>query len=285
MSNAISDNAICLRRWDFSETSQTVALLTREHGLIRGLAKGAKRPKSRFSGGFDLLTRGQVLAIIKKSSELALLTEWHLEQVYRTPRRVLHANRIGLFMADLVLHFLDEHDPHPRTFDALATALDGVEAAGTNEASMVECSAWLLRFHLTLLRDVGYQPQLHTNARTGKAMEEQAAIFGFSPTAGGIVVDDGQEGVWRVRARTIELLRHADALRDDSGAAALNALHTTHAAEDFDRANRLLAAYARELLGRQLPSFAWIFPDLVVGRNDSVVLANQSDQRATKRKD
>ncbi|MCH7601829.1 MAG: recombination protein O N-terminal domain-containing protein, partial [Planctomycetes bacterium] len=35
--------AICIRRWDFSETSQTVSLFTSEAGIIRGLAKGAKR--------------------------------------------------------------------------------------------------------------------------------------------------------------------------------------------------------------------------------------------------
>ncbi|MCH7602254.1 MAG: recombination protein O N-terminal domain-containing protein, partial [Planctomycetes bacterium] len=59
----ISDYAICIRRWDFSETSQTVSLFTRESGIIRGLAKGAKREKGNFSGGFDLLTLGQVVAI------------------------------------------------------------------------------------------------------------------------------------------------------------------------------------------------------------------------------
>ena len=42
----ITDNAICIRRWDYSETSQTVSLLLRNHGVIRGLVKGAKRPGS-----------------------------------------------------------------------------------------------------------------------------------------------------------------------------------------------------------------------------------------------
>ena len=41
----IADTAICIRCWDFSETSQTVSLVTREHGVVRGLAKGAKREK------------------------------------------------------------------------------------------------------------------------------------------------------------------------------------------------------------------------------------------------
>ena len=57
----ITDQAIVIRRWDFSETSQTVSLFTRDHGIVRGLAKGAKREKGDFSGGLDLLTREYLL--------------------------------------------------------------------------------------------------------------------------------------------------------------------------------------------------------------------------------
>ena len=58
----LSDSAICIRCWDYSETSQTVSLLTKENGLIRGIAKGSKRDKGPFSGGFDPLTRGHIVA-------------------------------------------------------------------------------------------------------------------------------------------------------------------------------------------------------------------------------
>ncbi|HAC09503.1 MAG TPA: DNA repair protein RecO, partial [Phycisphaerales bacterium] len=50
----IRDEAVCVRHWDFSETSQTVSLFLRDHGLVRGLAKGARRERGSFSGGFDL---------------------------------------------------------------------------------------------------------------------------------------------------------------------------------------------------------------------------------------
>ncbi|MCZ6836092.1 MAG: recombination protein O N-terminal domain-containing protein, partial [Planctomycetota bacterium] len=71
----ISDSAVCIRRWDFSETSQTVSLFTHTHGIIRGLAKGAKREKGAFSGGFDVLTQGHLVAIVKPGRDLATLTE------------------------------------------------------------------------------------------------------------------------------------------------------------------------------------------------------------------
>src|SRR5690606_40070296 len=78
----ITDNAVCIRRWDFSETSQTVSLFTREHGILRGIAKGAKREKGNFSGGLDILTRGEVVAILKPGRELATLTAWQLQEIY-----------------------------------------------------------------------------------------------------------------------------------------------------------------------------------------------------------
>ena len=80
----IKDQAICLRLLDWSETSQIVQLLTREHGKVSGLAKGSKRfaPSSiaRFSGGIELMTGGELLANHKPTTDLLNITEWDLQQ-------------------------------------------------------------------------------------------------------------------------------------------------------------------------------------------------------------
>ena len=59
------DQAICIRHWDWSETSQTVSLFCRASGILRGLAKCARRERGSFSGGIDLLARGEVVAVVK----------------------------------------------------------------------------------------------------------------------------------------------------------------------------------------------------------------------------
>ena len=69
----VTDDAVCIRQWDWSETSQTVSVFAREHGLLRGVAKGSKRENSRFSGGLEVLTRGEVMAIVKPTAEMANL--------------------------------------------------------------------------------------------------------------------------------------------------------------------------------------------------------------------
>src|SRR5437763_636670 len=53
------DRCICLRKTEYSETSQILTLFARNHGLIRTIAKGAHRTTkagaSKFGGGIDLL--------------------------------------------------------------------------------------------------------------------------------------------------------------------------------------------------------------------------------------
>lgn len=242
----ITDTAICIRRWDFSETSQTVSLFTREHGIIRGLAKGAKREKGNFSGGLDVLTRGEVVVNIKppgSGRELALITAWHLQELYRVLRQNLRANRAALYMADLVHHMLQEQDPHPGVFDALAAALEEL-----NDPKAIEPG--LLRFQWALLSDTGYQPELRRDAQSGAALPEDGTLE-FSARAGGLVSESQGEG-WRVRRETIQALRTVAA---GESIAALDE-------ESIRRANRLLAAYCREIIGSEPPSMRWAFPEI-----------------------
>lgn len=240
----LSDNAICIRQWDFSETSQTVALLLREHGLLRGLAKGAKRAKGPFSGGLDVLTRGHVVMLTKPSRGLAIITEWRLQETFRPVRRSLAANRAGLYMADLALHLLHEEDPHPVLFDALVDGLRGLE-----DVSAV--GKVLLRYQWIALEQAGYQPRLE-GASPGSGEEDDAdhdsgAVLGFSPSEGGIIANSEAPGAWRLRGSTVELLARA----------ARGELPADEDPTQLDRANRLLAAYAREILGRELPTMRW----------------------------
>ncbi|MCP3905752.1 MAG: DNA repair protein RecO [Planctomycetes bacterium] len=242
----LTDTAFCLRRWDFSETSQTVRLLTREHGVIRGLAKGAKRERGAFSGGFDILARGQIVAIVKPGRELATLTEWSLQETFRVLRHRLDANRAGLYMADLVHHLLTDQDPHPAIFDALVVALRLLETPAAVPRALLELQ-W------TVLEQTGYRPEVERDARSGVALPDAGALT-FSARAGGTVADaDGPES-WRVRRETIELLQGLARGEPDPDAPA----------EVVTRSSRLLAVYARAIIGREIPTMRWAFPEIGV---------------------
>ena len=54
-------DAIVLRRLDYGEADRIVTLLTREHGKLAAIAKGARRGKSRVSGSLDLFERSTMM--------------------------------------------------------------------------------------------------------------------------------------------------------------------------------------------------------------------------------
>lgn len=47
-SNSFRDRAFVIRTYDFAEADRVIVLLTRTHGLVRGVAKGVRKAKSRF---------------------------------------------------------------------------------------------------------------------------------------------------------------------------------------------------------------------------------------------
>lgn len=217
-----------------------MSVLTRGHGVVRGIAKGAKREKGAFSGGFDILARGRLEAIVKPGRDLATFTRFSLEHVHPVLRRRRDANRAAWLMADLAAHMLTDHDPHPAAFDALAAALDALEAGRSAEAV-------LLDFQWALLRETGYQPVLDRDVERNGPLPDEPTLA-FSPGEGGLVADTGAAGRWRLRRETADVLRAvaAGAPIDDADPDAIG------------RAAKLLTTYVREIIGRHLPTMTWL---------------------------
>jgi len=268
------DQAVCIRHIDWSETSQIVALLTESHGVIRGLAKGAKRTSpgaiQRYSGGIELLTRGQVLAQTKPAGQLATITEWDLQQTFFHLRQNLMAHQLGLYAADLTGAMLADHDPHPTVFAALVRFLDALKNDKARHGA-------LLRFQWLVLNDCGFAPQLSKDVHNDKPLAKSAALW-FDGRAGGLTAAQpsaaarkaaartsvrgksrfdrtkapGGVGPWRVSPETVRLLRRLS----DQDPQAGSALRAPTAV--INRANRLLCVYTRALLDRQLPTMHYV---------------------------
>jgi len=221
------DDAVVLRRFDWSETSQIVWLFTRTRGLLRGVAKGAKRPRSAFDGGLEPLTRGEIGAIIKPDADLATLTSWDLREVCWAARTDLEANRAGLFSIGLLASVVTDLDPHPRLFAELTSLLGSLEAGRPPWASA-------LRFQWAALEETGHAPALEIDAG--------APVVGFDPAGGAFTADPGAHHAaeWRVRSSTVRAVRAAAAGDLESAGA-----------EEVDRANRFLLSYWTWTLGRE----------------------------------
>jgi len=240
----ITDDAIVLRRWEFSETSQTVLLLTRTLGAVRGLAKGALRPTGTFGGGFEPMTAGHVGLVTRDGRDLATLTEWQVEQVWWPLRQRLHALRHAMWGIDLAGRMMAEHDPHPAVFDALHLLLTALSGGSNADAAMVS-------FQWTLLDAIGHRPVVDRDVRSGESLPDDVEVLHFSVRDGGLSAVAGPDDL-RVRRQTASAL---DAVASGADPLALQP-------DDRKRCARLLAAWARGLIGDETAALTWLYPDL-----------------------
>jgi DNA repair protein RecO (recombination protein O) len=201
--------AIVLRVVAFSETSCVVTLFTEGFGKIRGLAKGARRPKSPFEAALDLLAVCRVVFLHKSTDALDLLTEARLERRFRAASRDLARLYAGLYVAELLHDLTDDHDPHPRLFQAALAALGALDDGG-------EVLREVLRFELTALRELGQLPQLADCVECGCPLVTEATRerVAFAVLAGGVVCPRCKPGKRQVISVSAQVLRWLRTMAD-----------------------------------------------------------------------
>ncbi|MGQ9649081.1 MAG: DNA repair protein RecO [Phycisphaerae bacterium] len=232
----IKDEAITLKHLDYSETSQVLVFLTREHGCRRLIAKGIKRGTSkRFAAGIELLERGQVVFIAKSQSDSSLgtLTEWRQLDAYMGLRDDLRRLYGGQYAAEITTAMVEEADPDTNLFDALRDLLGGL-------ACGAEPLALLVSYQCALLRSAGLWPDLSRCVLCGKPAPAGRAGF-LVVQEGGLACRDCERGIAdkrKVSGATLDALRAAQ-------------LTPATAGDAFDLLNYTIA----HVIGRQ-PSLA-----------------------------
>ena len=227
-----TDQAICLRASDYSETSQVLTLLARQSGLVRLLGKGTKRPKSKSGGGMDLFSEGRAVFAGAGRGGLGTLMEFVEEDNHAPLRRDLARLHTGLYMLAATGSLLAEADPHPEVFDLLHNALVRLAQAEASPPPVLAYFQWRLLRHAGLLGDL--------SACQGCGKEPPKAGVIFSSAAGGLLC----------RSCALEVMRQVQAGRrlplSDAHAKALNAVLAYHLQYQLGRHLRT----ARHALGR-----------------------------------
>jgi DNA repair protein RecO (recombination protein O) len=236
------ESAICLRTSDYSETSQVVHFITRGWGLVRLLAKGAKRPKSSSGGAIDILSEGELVFIASSRESLGTLVEFS-ESVSRGELRG-EAGRLNaaLFMAELTGLLVPEGDPHVAVFDLLHNALERLGQAGAPVPAVLAFFQW------RLLRHVGLLGELDACVSCGAAIDPLAGrpVY-FTSAQGGLLcpVCEGRAGEkYRLTGAAMAGIAAMKAVQSGQKVALNDA--------QADALNQVLAYHAAHQLGKPL---------------------------------
>jgi DNA repair protein RecO (recombination protein O) len=175
-----------IRTQDYSETSRILKVLTREVGVISLIAKGARRPDSRFGAALELLTLSEFVYYdregLKTLSQASLLKP-HLELKGDYERLT-----IALRCARVVYRALEEDHPEERVFKLFEELLRALSQRGGREDENL--ALYELAFTLKLLAQLGWAPQLERC--TG--CQERPKRAWFSLEQGGLLCERCRSG-------------------------------------------------------------------------------------------
>lgn len=139
----VTTQATILKTYEYSETSKILRLLTRDRGLCSVIAKGARRPKSRFGGLLEPFTDGVVTYYAKEGRELHTLSGFELHRERQALGRQLVRFAGAGLVTEIALRFASSAADE-NLFCQLRLALDRlVEETGDLEAAILE-ETWRL---------------------------------------------------------------------------------------------------------------------------------------------
>jgi DNA repair protein RecO (recombination protein O) len=178
----LDSQAIVLAGQKLGESDTMVTLLTLEKGLLKGVAKGARRMKSRFGGAIQPFTYGQAVLFGRRAEGLRSLNHFDPIHSFHRLREEYDALSAAAALVNAARRLLPEDQPSADAFAVLLKALRSLEDGHDRER--VVC--WAL---LALLQTAGYQPRVD-RCLVGRHGPRAAAVSGrwlFVPHLGGTV--------------------------------------------------------------------------------------------------
>ena len=172
--------AIVSKTMKMSNSSKLVSLITKKHGLVKVVAKGARRPKSKFGAALEPITLINCLYYYRDTRELQPLSDVELIEPYAKLKSDLKMLCVASSIVEIAQTHTALEDPKAGTFDLVMESLDGLEASNVKNA---EKHLW--RFVLRLLAAAGYSPSLDKCIICGKKPKGTSVFFSYAD--GGLI--------------------------------------------------------------------------------------------------
>ncbi|MBI5598956.1 MAG: DNA repair protein RecO [Deltaproteobacteria bacterium] len=187
-----STDAVILNSIVYGESDRIVTFYTKDHGKLKGIAKGALRSKKRFVGNLDPLSRVRLLFFQTGKSDLVRVEGVTLVDGFTPLKGEIERYGSACCMIELTNEMTREGMVSPAFFDILAGFLGLMdEGAGrhgrlADRRGRLDDPEILLRFfEIKLLTMMGYLPHLEGCVVCREGLNGERVFF--SSEKGGVV--------------------------------------------------------------------------------------------------
>ena len=182
MYNFVTD-AINLKSYNLSEADKIVVMYSKDKGLIRGVAKGVKKPKSKLGARMDLLVANKLM--LYKGKNLDRICQAEALNTFKNTRQNMDKIFYSMYISEVVSNFGVEDDPcSNEVYDILYKALDKISNAQNN----IEILLAVIKFQIKMMQISGFGIELDTCLCCGEYIRSENMYF--SSQMGGIICAD-----------------------------------------------------------------------------------------------
>lgn len=179
MNNFVTD-AINLKTYNLSESDKIIVMYSKEKGLIRGVAKGVKKPKSKLGARMDLLVANRLM--LYKGKNLDRICQAEALNTFNKTRQNMDKIFYSMYITEIVNNFGVEDDPcSAEIYNLLYKALDKI----ANSSEFTEILIAVIKFQLKIMHLIGFGIELQTCLCCGKDIEDENMTFSIEH--GGVI--------------------------------------------------------------------------------------------------
>ncbi|HEY0408536.1 MAG TPA: DNA repair protein RecO [Pyrinomonadaceae bacterium] len=162
----VETEAVVLRVYPLAEADKIVVCLTRSAGVVRAVAKGARRLKSKFGAGLEPFTLLDLSYYEKEGRELVTLRQTEIQRSYFKLAERAETIAALSYLSELVLEFAPPHEPNEKLFRMVRATLEAVPQGA------VDLNPLLRYFEVWTLKLAGFMPELRRCAECGRTFKE-----------------------------------------------------------------------------------------------------------------
>lgn len=165
-------DAINLRSYDLSDADKIVVMYSKDKGLIRSVAKGVKRPKSKLGARMDALTANTLM--FSKGRNLDTICQAQTINSFKHIRDNILKLMFSSYISEIVANFGLEGDPSSReTYDLLYSALNKISESTEKKDIIIA----VIKFQLKMMLISGIVPELDTCLCCGERIYDEDMYF------------------------------------------------------------------------------------------------------------
>ena len=182
----ITTDAINLKSYNLKESDKIVVMYTKEYGIVKGVAKGVKKPKSKLGARMDSLVANKVM--LYKGKNLDTICQAESLNTFKKTRQDLDKLVYSSYISEIVSIFGVEDDPSSKeVYELFYKALDRIANAKTKKDAMIA----VIKFQLKMMLIVGFGLELDSCLCCREQILDNDMYF--SVQMGGVICEECNE--------------------------------------------------------------------------------------------